>query len=276
ARGRASAEARFEQDSVPAAEAGPAARAASAAHFPAKSPQRRGAAAGPPTHRPGGISRCPNLTPPRRAATARYPDAARGAGRERAAGTGLCPRRACSYRSILQFRGLQVDNGAMRDTLLRQFDLAWKLTSYHLNGLSTAECLWRPAEVGLHVHRGQDGRWYGDWPDSEGYDIGPPSIAWITWHIGFWWSMVIDHSFGAGTLRREGIAWPGDADAVRSSLDTLHADWRGRVSRLTDAELCSPANTRWPLKDRPFADVIAWANVELAKNVAEIGYARFL
>jgi hypothetical protein len=164
----------------------------------------------------------------------------------------------------------------MRDTLLRQFDLAWKLTSYHLNGLSTAECLWRPAEVGLHVHRGQDGRWYGDWPDREGYDIGPPSIAWITWHIGFWWSMVIDHSFGAGTLRREGIAWPGDADAVRSSLDTLHADWRGRVSRLTDAELCSPANTRWPLKDRPFADVIAWATVELAKNVAEIGYARFL
>lgn len=36
----------------------------------------------------------------------------------------------------------------MRDTLLRQFDLAWKLASYHLSGLSTAECLWRPAEIG--------------------------------------------------------------------------------------------------------------------------------
>jgi hypothetical protein len=88
--------------------------------------------------------------------------------------------------------------------------------------------------------------------------------------------MVLEHSFGARTLARDDIAWPGDADAVRHSLDTLHASWRERLSRLTDAELHSPGNTRWPFKDRPFADVIAWANVELAKNAAEIGYARFL
>ena len=37
----------------------------------------------------------------------------------------------------------------------------------------------------------------------EGYDIGPPSIAWLTWHIGFWWSMVLDHSFADGTLSRD-------------------------------------------------------------------------
>jgi hypothetical protein len=29
-------------------------------------------------------------------------------------------------------------------------------------------------------------------------------------------------------------------------------------------------------QDRPFGDVIAWVNVELTKNAAEIGYARFL
>jgi hypothetical protein len=28
--------------------------------------------------------------------------------------------------------------------------------------------------------------------------------------------------------------------------------------------------------NRPFADVIAWVSVELTKNAAEIGYARFL
>jgi len=28
--------------------------------------------------------------------------------------------------------------------------------------------------------------------------------------------------------------------------------------------------------DRPFGDVLAWANVELTKNAAELGYARFL
>lgn len=164
----------------------------------------------------------------------------------------------------------------MREVLLRQFDIAWKLARYHLDGLATAECLWRPAEMGLHVHRGADGRWYGDWPEKHGYDIGPPSIAWISWHIEFWWSMVLDHSFGAGALARDNVVWPGDADAVRNRLDALHARWREAVGGFTDAELHSSTNTRWPFKERPFADVVAWVNVELTKNAAELGYARFL
>src|SRR5207249_9656107 len=80
---------------------------------------------------------------------------------------------------------------------------AWKLASFHLDGLTTEECLWLPAHKGLHVHQVSDGRWRADWPDHEGYDVGPPSIAWLTWHIGFWWSMAIDHSFGDGSLRSE-------------------------------------------------------------------------
>ena len=32
----------------------------------------------------------------------------------------------------------------------------------------------------------------------------------------------------------------------------------------------------WPLSDRPFGDAIAWATLEMMKNAAEIGYARFL
>ena len=38
-----------------------------------------------------------------------------------------------------------------RGYLIRQFETAWKLTSIHLNGLATEECLWRPAQQGLHV-----------------------------------------------------------------------------------------------------------------------------
>ena len=41
----------------------------------------------------------------------------------------------------------------IRDALLRQFDIAWALTEYHLNGLGSEECLWRPASKGLHVDR---------------------------------------------------------------------------------------------------------------------------
>jgi hypothetical protein len=163
-----------------------------------------------------------------------------------------------------------------RDYLIRQFETAWKLTSFHLDGLGTEECLWRPAPQGLHVHQNHDGKWRADWPDHERYDLGPPSIAWLTWHLGFWWSMVLNHSLGDGALSREQVLWPGHADAVREWLGRLQAEWRVLLERITDGELRSAERTRWPFRDRPFGDVIAWVNVELTKNAAEIGYARFL
>jgi len=163
-----------------------------------------------------------------------------------------------------------------RDYLLRQLDTAWKLADYHLAGLTTEECLWRPAREGLHVQRDARGQWRAEWPVHEGYEIGPPSIAWLTWHMALWWSMVHDHSFGPGTLTREAVFWPGTADGVRLLLDQRYREWRTALERLTDADLESTALARWPYQDRPFGDVVAWANVELTKNAAEIGYARFL
>lgn len=164
----------------------------------------------------------------------------------------------------------------LRDSLIRQFEIAWALTSYHLEGLTTEACLWRPASVGLHVHRDADGTWRADWPESEGYDIGPPSLGWLTWHLGFWWSMVLDHSLGDATLTREQVRWPGDADGVRAWISAAKERWMAMLAELTDEQLRSSERTRWPLQDRPFGDVVAWATVELTKNAAEIGYARFL
>ena len=163
-----------------------------------------------------------------------------------------------------------------RDCLIRQFDTAWKLARRHLDGLATEECLWRPAARGPHVSPAGDGRWRADWPDRESYDLGPPSIAWLTWHMGFWWSMVLDHSFGDGILAHESVLWPGDADTVREWLGRLEREWRAALVKETDLTLGSATRTRWPFRDRPFGDVVAWVNVELTKNAAEIGYARFL
>ncbi|HEX5387106.1 MAG TPA: DinB family protein [Gemmatimonadales bacterium] len=162
------------------------------------------------------------------------------------------------------------------DYLRRQFDTAWKLASFHLDGLTTQECLWRPAARGLHVRQTSDGSWRADWPEREGYDIGPPSIAWVTWHMGFWWSMVLDHSFGEGTLAREDVPWPGTGEGVRGKLGGLKERWRVVLDRITAEDLQSTRRTRWPFQDRPFGDVVAWVNVELTKNAAELGYARFL
>lgn len=163
-----------------------------------------------------------------------------------------------------------------RDYLIRQHEIAWALASYHLEGLTTDECLWRPARAGLHVNRAPDGMWLADWPDHEGYDLGPPSIAWITWHICFWWSTVLDHSFGAATLAREDISWPESAEAVRDEIGRLQREWRAQLDSLNDEDLHSTSRTRWPLQDKPFGDIVAWVNIELTKNAAELGYARFL
>lgn len=163
-----------------------------------------------------------------------------------------------------------------RRYLLRQFDTAWRLARVHLEGLETTECLWRPADRGLHVRRGDDGLWRADWPEHEGYALGPPSIAWLTWHLGFWWSMVLDRSFGTGSLSREAVTWPGEAAAVREWLVGLADQWRMALEGLTDEDLGSSQRTRWPFQARPFGDVVAWCNLELTKNAAEIGYARFL
>ncbi|MCE9669813.1 DinB family protein [Myxococcus stipitatus] len=164
----------------------------------------------------------------------------------------------------------------IRDTLLGQLDIAWALTSYHLEGLTTEECLRRPGRVGLHVHPGADGAWRADWPEHEGYGLGPASVAWLTWHLGFWWSMVLDHSLGAATLTREAVSWPGSADEVRAWVGGLHARWRSAVEGLTDEDLRSSERTRWPLQGKPFGDIVAWVNLELMKNAAELGYARFV
>lgn len=170
-------------------------------------------------------------------------------------------------------------NGSTSESLgylVRQFETAWMLADYHLTGLTTEECLWRPAERGLHVQRDEQGAWRADWPDRESYDLGPASIAWLTWHLGFWWSMALDYSFGEATLTQEQITWPGSAEGVRDWIGQLKRDWLAAIEKLTDDDLRSPQRTRWPFQDRPFGDVVAWANMELTKNAAEIGYARFL
>jgi hypothetical protein len=164
----------------------------------------------------------------------------------------------------------------VHDLLTRQFDTACKLCTYHLSGLTTAECLWRPAVVGLHVQRQSDGTWTAEWPEHEGYELGPPSIAWLTWHIGFWWSMVLDHCAGQGILTRERILWPGDAGSTCAWISDLERQWRRVLGESTDDDLRSTARTKWPFQARPFGDVVTWVNIELTKNAAEIGYARFL
>lgn len=172
-------------------------------------------------------------------------------------------------------KDIQNSTDSVRNTLKFQFDISWQMLELHLAGLDDEECLWRPGARGLHVvHKSEV--WHADWPDTEAYDMGPSSIAWLTWHITFWWSMVFDYSFGNGTLTREDVLWPGTMAAVRKKMAQLRDEWRTILTALSNEELLSCARTKWPFKDRPFYELAAWLNLELMKNAAEIGYCRFL
>jgi hypothetical protein len=163
----------------------------------------------------------------------------------------------------------------IRSMISFQLDISWQLLEFHLTGLEDKECLWRPGGKGLHVHH-HAGIWRSDWPDRETYDIGPASVSWLTWHIIFWWSMALDHSFGEGKLTREDVQWPGSTADAKEKITSLRNDWTAAVSALSDEDMLSCERTRWPFTNRPFYELAAWLNLELMKNASEIGYVRFL
>lgn len=63
---------------------------------------------------------------------------------------------------------------------------------------------------------------------------------------------------------------------MRASITALHRRWRGVLETMTDEGLRSPERARWPIEGQPLCGTVAWVNIELAKNAAEIGYARFV
>lgn len=162
-----------------------------------------------------------------------------------------------------------------RDAILFQFDIAWELLACHLKGLQEEECLWRPSRNSLHVHY-KNGVWQADWPTRESYDLGPSSIAWTMWHILFWWSMALDHSFGSGALVRESVCWPGSTERAKQQIAELHGRWRSILETMPQGDFLSAAQVKWPFQGKPFDHLAAWLNLELIKNASEIGAGRFL
>ena len=163
-----------------------------------------------------------------------------------------------------------------RAALLRdQLRIAWSLTELVLDGLTDNECHRLPAPDAWRVRRGDDGTWRADWVEPEPDPPPTATIGWLTWHVDMWWSMVHDHSFRAGTLRPDQVRWAGDAAAAVARIRHCHDEWSAALDTLTEADLDLGERTRWPYRDgRAFGHVVAWVNLELMKNAAEIGQLR--
>ncbi|KZB83818.1 DinB family protein [Amycolatopsis regifaucium] len=166
---------------------------------------------------------------------------------------------------------------ASRSELSRwQFELTWSLFEYHLAELKPGDFLWEPADLCWTVHRDDDGAWRPDWADSEPDPVPVPTIAWLTWHIGWWWSVALDHANRRTPRGREDITWPGGDSAVEW-LRGLREEWLAVLDGLTDADLDAPSAYPWGEEaGLTFAHTVAWVNSELMKNVSEIGQLRLI
>ncbi|GAB3644538.1 DinB family protein [Glycomyces tarimensis] len=158
-----------------------------------------------------------------------------------------------------------------------QFDLTWELFEYHLQRIETEDFLWKPAAECWTMHQADDARWAPDWSDAELDPVPVPTIAWLCWHMGWWWSVAADHAHGRAPGEREDIAWTGPGQPTVDWLRGLREDWLAALDRLTETDLHATASFPWPSDAGLTVEhMIAWVNAELMKNAAEIGQLRLL
>ncbi|WP_163891476.1 DinB family protein [Mycolicibacterium hippocampi] len=102
----------------------------------------------------------------------------------------------------------------MIDEARRQFELAWSLAELHLAALAEEDFLWEPANMCWTVHRDDASVWRSDWAETEPDPVPVPTIAWLTWHIDYWWTAAIDALTAPTTF-------PWDAGSGRTVADTV-------------------------------------------------------
>jgi DinB superfamily len=166
---------------------------------------------------------------------------------------------------------------SLLDVIRWQFDLTWSLLDGHLAALSDDECLWEPSDGCWTVRETAPGHWLADWEEPEPTPAPPSTIAWVTWHVGWWWTETLARTSGTLPPPRTEIGWPGSAADTVAWLRGLRERWFGVLDRLTEADLAAVAPYPWQDRpDRTVAHMIGWVNAELMKNAAEIGQLRFL
>ncbi|MFC7625165.1 DinB family protein [Microlunatus sp. GCM10028923] len=158
-----------------------------------------------------------------------------------------------------------------------QLDVSSMLLDYHLAGLSAEDLTWAPAPTHWTMHQGESGTWEPDWADVEPDPVPVPNVAWVSWHLIWWWSCTLADVRGQSAPGRTELGWQPDPDWIRSKLAELRTAWSAVLTDLTEADLAEPSAFPWPADaGRTRLDQLAWVTVEHTKNVAELGQLMML
>lgn len=150
----------------------------------------------------------------------------------------------------------------MREVLLSELELVWGFaTRFVVRDLDPDLVAWEPSTNVVAVRSGPDG-WVADWPDEEHPPIPEATVAWLLWHIEFWWGNAIRASRGEMVRAPDQVRWSGSTEG----LQALHDEW---AQTLKVADLDRAVVGLMP-EPRPFWFVAAWVTFELTKNLAEI------
>lgn len=156
-----------------------------------------------------------------------------------------------------------MDDDADRRLLLqRQLRIMWRFAEeFVLGKIDQQLALWEPSTNVCTIHP-KDGRWVADWPDEDRTPLPEATIAWLLWHIEWWWADTILRVNGRTPLAPEEHSWSGGTRriaALKQQWDTV----------LATADLDSPVD--WLMPDpQPLWFIASWVNVELTKNLTEI------
>lgn len=149
-----------------------------------------------------------------------------------------------------------------RDLLVQQLGIMWGFAQeFVLDRIDEDTCLWEPSTNVCTVRRIGE-RWVADWPDESRNPLPEVTVAWLLWHMEWWWTQTLRSVDGLPVVPAEEHEWSGGVQglvAAKAAWDEV----------LETADLEREVRGLHP-EPRPLWAVAAWVSVELTKNLAEL------
>lgn len=154
-------------------------------------------------------------------------------------------------------------NSLAARTLRTQLDLILLFADEHVLPRIDGAVVHRAPSANCVDVRRVDGVLVADMPDESASPLPETTIAWLLWHIEWWWSNTLAVCRDGSAVGPDAYEWSGSVERI----GTLADEWR---DILASTDLAKPIVGLMP-DDTPLWEVAGWVNFELAKNVAEIG-----